>query len=560
MVSEYIPSETSPLLAPSNGADIHHESEESGESVEDQIKAPFPDARKQLKFILPAVSIGIFLSAADQTIIMASYGQIGSDLNALNLTSWIATSYFLTLTSFQPLYGKLSDIFGRKHCLLFAYAIFGIGCLCCGLARNINELIAARVFQGIGGGGMTTVVSILMSDIVPLRERGLWQGIINIIWATGSATGAPLGGILADYIGWRWSFLAQFPLCLLAFAAVSFMLKLPEHESAHWKTKLHRIDFLGAIVLVAAVFGLLLGLDRGSNVSWKNPLTTISLGISAFMFVLFILVEVYIAAEPFAPGHIIFNRTFFALYACNFFSFGGWMAAMFYIPLYFQATDGVSATVAGLRLLPSILAGVSGSLFAGFVMKRTGRYFWLTVIGYSLLTSGCFIIFLFSGGMTISLVPMIIGMVMSAFGNGIGVTTTLIGLSEILAHYFSSVKFLTFLPVSNATSEDQAVVTACSYLFRSLGSVIGLSLSSTVVQQLLRERLRSDLKGNKDIDSIVNGVRQSLDFIKKLDPDVARIVRSCYGWSTNKGFAVTASVVFFALFCSLFIREQKLNR
>lgn len=130
---------------------------------------------------------------------MASYGQIGSDLKALNLTSWIATSYFLTLTSFQPLYGKLSDIFGRKQCLLFAYAIFGIGNLFCGLARNINELIAARVFQGIGGGGMTTVVSILMSDIVPLRDRGVWQGIINIIYATGSGTGAPLGMAIQSF-------------------------------------------------------------------------------------------------------------------------------------------------------------------------------------------------------------------------------------------------------------------------------------------------------------------------------------------------------------------------
>lgn len=131
---------------------------------------------------------------------MASYGQIGSDLKALNLTSWIATSYFLTLTSFQPLYGKLSDIFGRKQCLLFAYAIFGLGNLFCGVARNINELIAARVFQGIGGGGMTTVVSILMSDIVPLRDRGVWQGIINIIYATGSGTGAPLGMAIQSFL------------------------------------------------------------------------------------------------------------------------------------------------------------------------------------------------------------------------------------------------------------------------------------------------------------------------------------------------------------------------
>ncbi|KAJ5634325.1 hypothetical protein N7528_002167 [Penicillium herquei] len=549
MAPERTLSETSPLLGNGNGTastgaiDIpHEESAEVRNGVDEQSKEPFKDAQKQLKYIIPAISLGIFLSAADQTIIMASYGQIGSDLKALNLTSWIATSYFLTLTSFQPLYGKLSDIFGRKGCLLFAYAIFGTGCLFCGLARNIYELIAARVFQGIGGGGMTTVVSILMSDIVPLRDRGLWQGIINIIWATGSGMGAPLGGILADYIGWRWAFLAQFPLCIVAFTAVSLMLKLPARENVHWKDKLRRIDFVGAIVLVGAVLGFLVGLDRGSNVSWTMPLTLASLGISVVLFILFVLVEIYLAAEPFAPGHIIFNRTFFACYCCNFFSFGGWLAALFYIPLYFQAVDGVSATIAGVRLLPSILTGVCGSLFAGAIMKWSGKYYWLTIASYTSLTTGCFLIYLSSGGATTSLIAMIIGMCMSSFGNGIGVTTTLIGL------------------ISNATVEDQAVVTACSYLFRSLGSVIGLSLSSTVVQQLLREQLRIDLHDSKNIDEIVDGVRESLDYIKQLDPDIANIVRHCYGWSTNKGFAFLTGVVFFALLSAFFIKEAKLNR
>ncbi|KAF7590491.1 hypothetical protein BBP40_002836 [Aspergillus hancockii] len=554
MVPERIPSETSPLLGPQcNGNDARPPSngaistwcdsesiEQDGASQEVQGKDEL-DARPNLRYIFPAISIGVFLSAADQTIIMASYGQIGSDLKALNLTSWIATSYFLTLTSFQPLYGKLSDIFGRKACLLSAYAIFGIGCLFCGLAQNIHQLIAARVFQGIGGGGMTTVVSILLSDIVPLRDRGVWQGIINIIYATGSGIGAPFGGILADYIGWRWAFIAQAPICVIAFTAVSIMLKLPSKEDSHWKDKLRRIDFPGAIILVGAVLGFLLGLDRGSNVSWTIPVTLISLSVSVVLFVLFVVVEVFYAAEPFAPGHIIFDRTFFASYSCNFFSFGGWLAALFYIPLYFQAVDGVSATVSGLRLLPSILAGVSGSLFAGFVMKWTGKYFWLTVIGYSLLTLGVTLIFLFSGGYVESLIPMIVGMVMSGFGNGIGVTTTLICL------------------ISNSTPEDQAVVTACSYLFRSLGSVIGLSLSSTVVQQILRGRLRSELRDSNDIDRIVDGVRQSLDFIKTLDPSVAKVVRGCYGWAMNEGFAFMIAVVFFAFVSSLFIREKKLS-
>ncbi|KAL4998235.1 major facilitator superfamily domain-containing protein [Aspergillus recurvatus] len=548
MSSDAPHTERTPLLGShSNGNASYSSTAEVGNQPDPGRTEEGTAASKQgsglnLRYILPALSIGVFLSAADQTIIVSSYGKIGSDLKALNLTSWIATSYFLTLTSFQPLYGKLSDIFGRKSCLLFAYAVFGIGCLFCGLAQSIHQLIAARVFQGVGGGGMTTVVSILLSDIIPLRDRGVWQGVINIIYATGSGIGAPLGGVLADYIGWRWAFIAQFPLCVIAFIAVSVVLDLPAPEDSHWKTKLRRIDFPGAAVLIGAVLGFLVGFDRGSNVSWTMPLTVVSLSVSACLFVLFVVVEIYYAAEPFAPGHIIFDRGFVAAYGCNFFSFGGWLSGLFYLPLYFQAMDGVSATVAGLRLLPSILAGVSGSLFAGFVMKWTGKYYWLTVAGYTSLTLGLVMITLFSGVVAESLVPIIVGTVACAFGNGIGVTTTLISL------------------ISNATPEDQAVVTACSYLFRSLGSVIGLALSSTVVQQVLRNRLRYALRDSKDIDRIVDGVRQSLDFIKTLDPAVARTVRDCYGWATSKGFTFLIGVVFLAFTSSLFIRERSLSR
>lgn len=363
---------------------------------------------------------------------MSSYGKIGSELHALNNTSWIATAYFLTLTSFQPLYGKLSDIFGRKACLLFGYLIFGLGCLFCGLAQNMNQLIAARAFAGIGGGGMTTVVSILLSDAVPLRERGKWQGYVNIIYATGAGTGAPLGGILADSIGWRWAFLGQAPLCLLAFIVVGLVLHLPKREQDHWKAKLRRIDFLGAAILICAVFTLLLALDRGSNVSWSATITIVSISLSVPLFALFLLVEMKVATEPFAPGHIIFSRSLFACYLCNFFSFSGWLAALFYIPLYFQAVDGLSATQAGVRLIPGIICGVSGSLFGGFYMERTGKFYWLTVVAYTNLVLGMVFVFLFSGLVVNSTIGIIIGMCICGFSNGIGVTTSLIGLSKFL--------------------------------------------------------------------------------------------------------------------------------
>lgn len=501
-----------------------------------------PEVKAKLWYIVPAVGIGIFLSAADQTIIVSCYGKIGSDLKSLENTSWVATAYFLTLSSFQPLYGKMSDIFGRKSCLLFGYAVFGLGCLWCGLARNMNELIAARAFAGIGGGGMTTVVSIIMSDIVPLRERGTWQGIINIIYALGAGCGAPFGGLLADRVSWRWAFLAQAPMCAAAFLSVALVLKLPKQEYSDWKTKLRRIDFLGAFVLVAAIFLLLLGLDRGSNYSWSAPITITSLCISFPLFFLFIFVELNLAAEPFAPGRIVFQKSLVACYLCNFFGFGGWMTALFYIPLFYQAVDGFSATQAGVRLLPNVIAAVSGSLFGGLFMQRMGKYYWLTVLAYSTSTLGTLMIILCTGLVVNNTYGISVGLVLGGFFTGIGTTTTLIGL------------------IANAAPEDQAIATACSYLFRSLGSVVILSLTASVVQQSLMAQLRDHLNSEKDAEEIVKRVRESLDYVKTLEPAVREAVRQCYASSTRNGFGFILGIACCAMLASWFIREKRLSR
>ncbi|KAI9747201.1 MAG: hypothetical protein M1815_004504 [Lichina confinis] len=260
--------------------------------------------------------------------------------------------------------------------------------------------------------------------------------------------------------------------------------------------KLRRIDFLGAFTLVIGVFALLLSLDRGSNVSWGQPLTLALLATSVVFLLAFVYVETKVASEPFAPGHIIFDRSLCASYLCNFFSFAGWMATIFYIPLYFQAVEGLSATQAGSKLIPAIVAGVSGSLFAGFLMKRTGKYYRLTVAAYT---------------------------------------------------------------VAQASSDDLAVVTACSYLFRSLGSVIGVSLSSTAVQQSLRLNLRAALQNNGDAEAIVDRVRQSLDFIKTLEPATRDIVRHCYSTATTLSFVLDAGISAGAVLSALFITENKLG-
>ncbi|KAI9688999.1 MAG: hypothetical protein M1822_000736 [Bathelium mastoideum] len=558
------PSETSPLLRKSDpiaavqSAEIAANGaaatslpvEEDGSAVERQEHDErrqkqyegIPEVRKRMKYILPALGIGVFMAACDQTLIVTSYGKIGSELNALNQTSWIATAYFLTLTSFQPLYGKLSDIFSRKGCLLFAYTVFGLGSLWCGLAPDMTNLIVARAFAGVGGGGMTTVVSIFLSDAVGLRERGKWQGYVNIIYSAGAAAGPPLGGFLVDTIGWRWAFLVQVPLCVAAFIAVFFVINTPKKGDERWKEKLRRIDFFGALILLAAVSMLLLGLDHGSNVSWASTLTIVCLAVSIPLFAIFLFVEIRIASEPFAPGRIILERSLFACYLCNFFSFAGWMALLFYAPLKFQVVDRRSSIQAGILLLPAIAALVVGSLSGGFYMHRTGKYYWITVLCYLLLFMGEITVLLFSGVVMDSLVVVAIALAVCAFSNGIGVTTTLIGL------------------IANAAPEDQAIATACSYLFRSLGCTMGVSLSATVGNQVLRTQLASALKSGKDAAEIAERVRESLTYIQELEPAVRAIVRHCYARSVQSALVLQIGLVGCAFVSAWFIREKALSR
>jgi predicted MFS family arabinose efflux permease len=286
----------------------------------------------------------------------------------------------------------------------------------------------------------------------------------------------------------------------------------------------------------------LIGLDRGSNVSWSNKITIICLAVALPLFLAFIVVEIYVAPEPFAPGHIIFERSLVAAYLCNFFSLAGWLAAFFYIPLHFQAVYGLSATQASVLLIPSIICGVLGSLFAGFYMQKTGHYYWLTLICYLTLVAGMLLIVIFSGAVVQWIPGMVIGTMINAFSNGNGITSSLIAI------------------ISNSAPEDQAVATACSYLFRSMGGVVGLAISATAVNQMLRATLEAELTDSADAEKIARMVRRSLDSIKTLEPAVREIVKDCYARSTRLGFEVEAVIVLGAAISAVFIKETMLKR
>ncbi|KAK8056021.1 hypothetical protein PG993_001248 [Apiospora rasikravindrae] len=509
-----------------------------------------PKIKVNMAQLLPALAIGIFLVAMDQTLTIATYGKMGSDLNALNNTSWIATSYFLTLTTFQPLYGRLSDIFGRKECLLFAYSVFGIGCLGCGLAQDIVQLCIARGVAGMGGGGMNAVVAILVTDLVSLRDRGVWQGYINIVFGAGIASGAPIGGLLADSIGWRWAFAGQFPIAILAWLAV--FLVLPSREAAddgddakqrqHWRQKLLRIDFLGGFALSAAAFVLLFGLDNGANEGWSRPVTVVPLALTPVLFAIFILIEVKVATEPFAPGHVILDPPLLAAYGANFFGVAAQMGVFFFIAMFYQAAMALTATQSGLMFVPSTLLGLTGSLGGGLIMRKTGKYYGLTLTGYSILLFSVVPLVLFTGALTKSVVGVVVGIAFLALGASISITTTLIAI------------------IANCAPEDMAIAVACSYLFRSLGTTIGISLSTAVLQQVLRTELAARLQDGGRAAEIEEHVRQSLDYIRTLPPHVADTVRDCYAVATTWAFLPIALLAGLCLVSTAFIREKKLDR
>lgn len=534
--------EETPLLAEAqqNGSTPNgHDEQDAAPWQGNENEALKPQA--SIAAVIVPMMLGIFLIAMDQTIVASTYAAIGSEFEHLENTSWIATGYMLTLTSFQPLYGKLSDIFGRKSCMIFAYFVFAIGCLFCGLANSMSSLIAARALAGIGGGGIGTVGVIIMSDVVPLRNRGTWQGVANIIFASGQATGAPLGGFLADMIGWRWAFLVQVPMTLLALTSVAFGLKLPSSDNADFKAKLKRVDFAGALTLVVCVFSLLLGLDRGGNIAWSDPITIACFVVFGVLFVAFLLIEWRFASEPFAPKHIATNPSLLACYLTNYFLIGATMIVIFHVSLFLQAVRGFDPSKTGLALLPAVIGGGIGSVSCGLIMKATGRYYALTIAVSLLSCTGMFIIAGVTGPFLFTLAGLGAGLAMMNLGGWATLTSTLIAL------------------IANAGPENQAVATAVSYLFRSLGSVVNLSIATTLFQEKLRTRLHERLTG-ADVEKIISRVRESLDYVHKLDPITRAAVVSSYSDATQVALWFAVALAGVAVCCTPFIKEKSLAR
>jgi MFS family permease len=392
--------ETTPLLSGHSAATTNGLLDRSGTGAEGEAAVARRDedddeqtvlvenvSTAKLTLIFCTVYVGVLLAAVDTTIMATLSGPISSEFKSLSLLSWLATAYLISNAAFQPISGRLTDIFGRGPGLVFSNVVFAAGNLICGLAKDPGVMIFGRVIAGIGGGGLLTISTFIGSDLIPLRKRGVIQGLGNIVYGGGNMLGGVFGGYVHDNSAWGWrlAFLVQVPPALISAVLVFYLVRIPPKASK--KSFVARIDFVGVFLTIVFLVLLLLGLNSGGNlVPWNHPLPIITLSTSVFAFAGFWVWESR-ARQPIIPVRLVLQRTVLAACLCNFLCTMVVMMALFYLPLYLQVT-GLSASEAGIRLLTSPLGISMCSIGSGYIMKRTGRYRVLGIVMLLLVVSG----------------------------------------------------------------------------------------------------------------------------------------------------------------------------
>lgn len=477
------------------------------------------------------------LILSDTTIVATLTAPISSSFNSFSLLSWLATSYLISNAAFQPLSGRLTDIYSRRAGLLFSNVFFGLGNLMCGLAKSEGMIVFGRVVAGMGGGGLTAISTFVTSDLVPLRQRGVWQGIGNICYGAGSGLGGVFGGWINDSLGWRWAFLVQVPFLAVSCVLVMWKVKVPAKESD--QAKLKQVDFLGAITLVSTLVLLLLGLNAGGNqVAWTHPLVLTSLPLSVVSLGVFIYVEANVASKPVIPVRLLLDRTVFSACLTNWFSTMSMFGLFFYLPLFFQI-QGLSATAAGARLIPQAVGMSLGSLGSGILMRATGRYKVFNYVSMALQVSSTALICT----LTISTPPWLPFLYFFLVGMAYGsmLTITLVALISAVDH------------------EYHAVITSASYAFRSTGSTIGITIASAVFQNILKSGLWSRFGDRKNAADLISRIRDRLDEIGKLPADWRPGVLGAYMDSLRAVFLTLLGLSVLGELVSLGMREHKLH-
>ncbi|TDU91408.1 EmrB/QacA subfamily drug resistance transporter [Kribbella voronezhensis] len=431
--------------------------------------SPAPDnapnylSHRQILVILGGLMAGMFLAALDQSIVGTALPQIVSEFNSLDKLSWVVTAYLLTSTASTPLWGKISDLYGRRPLFIAAIVTFLAGSVLAALSQNIEQLIGFRAVQGLGAGGLMSLAFATIGDVIPPRERGKYMGYFGAVFGLSSVAGPLLGGLLTDGPGWRWIFWINLPIGLVALGIVAAVLKLPHVKRSH------KIDYLGAAIVTGAVTALLLAVSwSGPNNGWGNG-TTLALLIGAVVLaVSFVLVELRVS-EPIIPMDLFKGRIFSGYAGFAFLLGFAMFGALIFLPLYLQAVKDLSPTRSGLALLPMIVGIFSASIPSGQLMSKTGRYKIYPIIS-AVLVAGAMVL-LSTIGMNTPYWHLAIFMFIMGSGLGLSMQITVTAAQN------------------SVPRQHMGTATSTMTFFRSMGGAIGTAVYGAVLTSRLKVHL-----------------------------------------------------------------------
>lgn len=421
-------------------------------------------ARTKL-FVLAAVLVGLFLAALDQTIVATALPAIVADLSGIRLLAWVSTGYLVASTTMVPIYGKLSDLYGRRRIVLFGIVVFLTGSALCGIAGTMLQLILFRVLQGIGAAALTSTAFAVPADLYAPAERARYTGFFGVVFALSSVVGPYLGGFLTDTLSWRWVFYVNVPVGAVALFLT--ITKMPPLRSGHRLP----IDWAGTALLVAAVVPLLLALTFDKRVyPWSSPLVLALFAVSAVATALFLAVEAR-APSPVLPLELFGNRTIAVVSVASVFMGAAFMGAVFFLSLFMVNVVGVSATAAGTTLMPLTLAVVVGAMGSSQLVYRVGRYKGVILGGFAVAVAG----YVLLATMDTSVTRWGVTWRMIVLGVGLGPAMPLLNLAVQNAAPFGKV----------------GAATAARQFFMQIGSVLGLALFGVVLANVVAAEMRA---------------------------------------------------------------------
>ncbi|MDQ0122623.1 EmrB/QacA subfamily drug resistance transporter [Pseudomonas lini] len=430
-----------------------------------------PDMPKPaIRSVLIALMLAIFLGALDQTIVAVSMPAISAQFKDVSLLAWVISGYMVAMTVAVPIYGKLGDLYGRRRLMLFGMGLFTLASVFCGLAQSMEQLVLARIFQGIGAGGMISVSQAIIGDIVPPRERGRYQGYFSSMYAVASVAGPVLGGYMTEYLSWRWVFLINLPLGLGAWLVAHRTLvglPVPQRKPI--------IDYFGTLLMIIGLTALLLGITEvGQGHAWRSTEVSGLLACSIVVLALFVWHERR-AREPLLPMHLFANRNAVLCWCTIFFTSFQAISLIVLMPLRFQSVTGSGADSAALHLLPLAIGLPIGAYFAGRRTSVTGRYKPMILTG-AVLMPVSIMGMAFSPPQAFALSSLF--MLLSGIASGMQFPTSLVG-------------------TQNAVDQrDIGVATSTTNLFRSLGGAVGVALMSALLLALLQDSGFAHLSGS----------------------------------------------------------------